>query len=261
MASKLLKKLKKTLGKVAGVAAPFIGSALGGPIGGVLGGMFGAKQFGAPAAAGALAGFAAPAVMDVGTMLARAGETEIAKLTGGRFFPSRMPSIAPPSTGGSPAQSTGAGMATMGGELLPAAWPGGGGAQWYTAPTVNQMTGEVIPASAAGGLMRGMAGGLGRAFGRGRGLMTAAGQWFTTKKILALVKTVGIEAAAVALGVSAVDLAHIVMSDVGKKRRARGITGRDMRTTNRTINKVERLHCKLAAAYGQASKRTRARCA
>lgn len=62
---------------------------------------------------------------------------------------------------------------------------------------------------------------------------------FRSAQVTKLAKQVGLEAAAVALGISAVEVAQIIAADIQRpRRRARGISARDVRTTRRTIGKI-----------------------
>jgi hypothetical protein len=62
---------------------------------------------------------------------------------------------------------------------------------------------------------------------------------FRNRKIKALARQVGIETAAVALGITAVELAQMLASDIASTptRRSRGISGADIRRTRRTLGK------------------------
>lgn len=62
---------------------------------------------------------------------------------------------------------------------------------------------------------------------------------FSNKKALRLARVIGIEATAVALGITAADVAQMIVAEAAKgPRRARGISARDVRTTRRTIGKI-----------------------
>jgi hypothetical protein len=67
---------------------------------------------------------------------------------------------------------------------------------------------------------------------------------FRNAQVLALAKQVGIDAAAVALGVTAVDVAQMIAAHVqrrGRRHRTRGISGRDIKCTRRTMRKFHSL--------------------
>lgn len=75
-----------------------------------------------------------------------------------------------------------------------------------------------------------------------------SGAAVSRKNAVKLAKEVGLTAAATALGVSAVELAEAIMQEEGKARRGRGITASQLRTTTRTIGKLERAHRQVARA-------------
>lgn len=93
-----------------------------------------------------------------------------------------------------------------------------------------------------------------------KGLMTSAWGYVSRKKVVAIVKAVGIEAAAVALGVGAVEVAQMIAADAasGTKRRRRGITAADLRRTKATIGKINRMHSQLACLAKTAPRTKRA---
>jgi hypothetical protein len=96
----------------------------------------------------------------------------------------------------------------------------------------------------AGGLM----GNPGRLAGRAGGaIMTAAGR-FPVAKAWAAVKRFGPELVAGAVGMSAVDLISILISSKAwqGKRRRRGISSRDIRTTKRVCRFAHSLNASLA---------------
>lgn len=98
-------------------------------------------------------------------------------------------------------------------------------------------------AAAAGAVAR-VAGTIVRsASGAIRGVFSAGGRLIRNKQAAQLARRVGIEAAAVALGIGAVDLAQMVLEDaVAKKKKHGGVTASQLKVTRRTIGKVERMH-------------------
>ena len=67
---------------------------------------------------------------------------------------------------------------------------------------------------------------------------------FRNAQVMQLAKQVGIDAAAVALGVTAVDVAQMIAAHVqrrGRRHRTRGISGRDIKCTRRTMRKFHSL--------------------
>jgi len=70
------------------------------------------------------------------------------------------------------------------------------------------------------------------------------GMKVTPRKAKALAKQIGLDAAAAALGISAVELAQMVLSDSARTSRgnSRGISGADLRRTRRTMNKIKSIN-------------------
>lgn len=148
--------------------------------------------------------------------------------------------------------------------MLPAAMPAilGGARVLGTALGTTRvgaalgLGGSLLPAVARGavGVLRTVAGKI-------RGVVLSSGRFVSSAKAAALAKRVGMEAAAVALGVSAVELAEMVLADQEKKsrRRGRGVSGADLRRTRRTIRTVERMHDQIVSACRPAMPRRAAR--
>lgn len=114
---------------------------------------------------------------------------------------------------------------------------------WFPAlPSLGTIGRSLIPGGAAVGavIARG-----------GRAIATAIGN-ISRKRVVAIAKTLGIQAAATALGIGAVEIAQMVLDDAQRRRGRGGITGAQMRTTRRTIGKVERLHRQIVAACSSA---------
>lgn len=103
-------------------------------------------------------------------------------------------------------------------------------------------------AGLVGGAMSVAAGLVRTASGAIRGVMTTAGKFISSKKAVALAKRVGLDTAAVALGIGAVDLAQMVLADSARRGRGRGITAASMRTTKRTMRAVMGLHRQIVQA-------------
>lgn len=78
--------------------------------------------------------------------------------------------------------------------------------------------------------------------GRILGVVLPSGMRVGPKAAIQLAKSMGITAAATALGIGAADLAEMVLQHAGKHRRGRGVTGAQLRTTRRTMRTVERMH-------------------
>lgn len=82
--------------------------------------------------------------------------------------------------------------------------------------------------------------------GRILGVMLPSGMRVSRKAAVQLAKSMGITAAATALGIGAADLAEMVLQDAGKRGRGRGVTGAQLRITRRTMRTVERMHRQIA---------------
>jgi len=96
--------------------------------------------------------------------------------------------------------------------------------------------------------------------GRLLGVMRGT-QLFRNKQIAKLAKEVGVQGAATALGITAVEVAQLIAADIvqkGRRRRGRGISARDIRCARRTIQKINNfsklIHC--APGRRAASRRT-----
>ena len=74
------------------------------------------------------------------------------------------------------------------------------------------------------------------------------GKRITRKNAISLIKRVGIDAAALALGLTVLEMAQIVASE--PSRRMRGISGGDIKRTRRTLRKINNLACTLREFCG-----------
>jgi hypothetical protein len=132
----------------------------------------------------------------------------------------------------------------MGMAATPVAWP--------TLPAIGGAISRMLPAvvgGAAGAVVRG-----------GRMIATAIGN-ISRKRVVAIAKTLGIQGAATALGLGAVEIAQMVLDEDKRKGRRGGITGAQLRTTRRTIGKVERAHRQIVAMCNTARVPSRRRAA
>lgn len=87
--------------------------------------------------------------------------------------------------------------------------------------------------------------GAGRLFskaGRFLGITTASGKVIRRKQIVAAAKKFGLEATAAATGLTIVELSQLVIEETGKPRRARGITGSQLRNASSTIRRMKRFN-------------------
>ena len=88
--------------------------------------------------------------------------------------------------------------------------------------------------------------------GRILGVMLPSGQRVGRKAVVALAKQMGVTAAATALGIGAVELAEMVMSEQRGKGRRKGISAANLRTTKRTMRQVMGMHRQITQACGTA---------
>jgi len=95
--------------------------------------------------------------------------------------------------------------------------------------------------------------------GRIRGIVARSGEFFTSAKVADLAQRFGLEMAAAGLGVGLLEVAQAVFSHhrSRRRRRGRGITARDMRTSRRTIRKLTRMHHELAHLAAQGIRHAR----
>ncbi|HEX6158424.1 MAG TPA: hypothetical protein VFZ54_20535 [Burkholderiales bacterium] len=107
----------------------------------------------------------------------------------------------------------------------------------------------IVSGARALGLTGAVAGAVGvmRAVG-GRliGFILPSGVKVTRANAVKLAREVGIVAAASALGATTAEVAEAIMEEDKKPRRGRAITSAAVRTTTRTISRIERLHKKIA---------------
>lgn len=249
--------LRSFLKKAIRVAAPIAGAVFGGPIGGAIGGALGARVAGKSATSGALAGalLAPAAVAGFGALRAGAGFADIARTAGaaatagGRLSPflQASPPGAPPlpqasamsaqlvPVGGFPQLMDDSGrIISPGGGFVQTAFPG------------------LAAGAVAGGLTR-MAGNLVlTAAGRIRGLITSGGQFLSARRVFSGAKILGITGASAVLGVGADQLAQIVLQESTRpRRRARGISAANLRTTRSVTRRIIGMHQDLSRLCGQ----------
>jgi len=95
--------------------------------------------------------------------------------------------------------------------------------------------------------------------GRIRGIVARSGEFFTSAKVADLAQRFGLEMAAAGLGVGLLEVAQSVFSHhrSRRRRRGRGITARDMKTSRRTIRKLTRMHHELAHLAAQGIRHAR----
>lgn len=121
---------------------------------------------------------------------------------------------------------------------------------------VTQTAFPALPALGAigGTIGRTVAGTIGRAGGL---IATTLGN-ITRKKAVALAKTMGVQAAAAALGIGAVQLADMVIADQQKRRRGAGISASNMRTTTKTLRKFHTMQRRIKDVCGDVMPRRKA---
>lgn len=131
---------------------------------------------------------------------------------------------------------------TPGMVLQPAGLPAAAGSILSALGRAVGVGGTAAALTAGGGALAIAAGVVRAASGRIRGVMTAAGKFISSKRALELAKKVGLEAAAVALGIGAADMASMVLDQGTKAKRSRGISAADLRRTGRTMRKLNHFH-------------------
>jgi len=126
--------------------------------------------------------------------------------------------------------------------------PGVFGAALPALPALGSLLGRALPL--IGGAVSAAAGVIRSAAGRIVGVMLATGKRISTPAAVSLARTMGIQAAATALGIGAVELAEMIFQEEQRKmrRRSAGVTAAQMRTTRRTMRKVEGLHNQIVQA-------------
>ena len=212
---------------------------------------------------GASPGAAAGAAGTTGGSILTAGSQLVARGAGALLGAVGLPAgvTTPPSTGGAPIDSTGA--------MIAAGAGAGAGALPSGALLVSGGAGELVPAGIGSSIMgRAPIGGGGGIFNRFagsavggalglkalRGVFTSGFGFVSRKKVVEIVKAIGINAAAVVLGIGVLEVAQLLAADaVAKKRRRGGITARQLRTTRSTIGKVETIHGKLLKTFADAT--------
>lgn len=139
----------------------------------------------------------------------------------------------------------------IGQSILPGGAPSGfsAGALPDLGPLAMGLPGLIPRAGALiGGAARAGVGLMRTAAGKVRGVFLGSGRFISSKKGAALAKRVGIDAAAAALGISAVEMAEMVLASQEGRRRGRGLSARDMRIAKRTIRTIDRLHDEIVRA-------------
>ena len=121
---------------------------------------------------------------------------------------------------------------------------GGGGTQ-----VASLGAGMTTSAAGLATIGRGMMGLIRSTTGRISGVRLGSGTFISRKKMVALAKRVGIEAAALALGITVVQLAESIATT--PTRRRRGISAADIRRTRSTLRKVCVLTNDLKAVTGR----------
>lgn len=124
-------------------------------------------------------------------------------------------------------------------------------------PQVTQAGFPALPsflggaASAAGRIIGAGVGVVRSVAGRVTGFILANGRRVSVKDAASLAAQVGIVAAASTLGASPEEVAEAVLQSMKHRGRGRGITAAQLRTTRRTIGKLERAHKQIAKAARQ----------
>jgi hypothetical protein len=243
---KVTQAMPSAIRRIVPAVAGAVGTYYGGTVGGAAAGALGGRLAGQSASQGAITGLAAGQLLETGQTAYSAFTEAGGGWTGvsaalPTLFGAVSAAAAPPG-GGAPGSSMPGGP----GRLMTAGmFPNGlspfaaGGAQFQQAAL--PMVGPII-----GGAAR-MLGSLAvTAGGRILGAFTAGGAFLRAKRIMSGVKVLGIGAASAALGISATEIAQIVLQEAQKKRRSKGISPAAMRTATRVTRKIIRYHRDLA---------------
>lgn len=83
------------------------------------------------------------------------------------------------------------------------------------------------------------------ASGRVSGIMSKTGRFFPMAKVRSLIKSIGLDAAALALGITVANLAMSYADSKPTRRRGRGISAADVRRTCRTLGQINRIQARL----------------
>ena len=117
-------------------------------------------------------------------------------------------------------------------KMVPPTPPGGGNVSLQTIPAMGSI--GAVARMGGRGLMRTTTGRISR-------ILLPSGQAFSRKDAASLIRRVGFEAAAIALGITIVEAAEILLTDSKSRRRGRGITAAQVRNARRTTCAVARL--------------------
>ena len=132
-----------------------------------------------------------------------------------------------------------AGTSKITAALTPQARPGVGvSPMGFGAPTQVASIAGVGARAIAGGarVFRGAVGLIRSSTGKISGVRLGSGAFVSRKKVVSMARRVGIEATAVAIGITVADMAEMVVT--APVRRRRGISAADIRRTKRTLRKV-----------------------
>lgn len=137
----------------------------------------------------------------------------------------------------------GAEMIGMGGGFMRTRGDSGAGAVGRAMVPGGGGTRAIVGAARAGG------GGMVAKDGVIRGIVALGGKYLTNRKVVALAKRIGLEAAAAALGISVLNIAQMIATDASRPtRRRRGITWRELNTTRRTMRRLASMSCYVSKA-------------
>lgn len=134
-------------------------------------------------------------------------------------------------------------MAANQASAMPAAFP-------VALPSLGQVGAAAL--GLVGGAVRAGVGIIRSVGGRILGIMLPSGQRVTRKAAVNLAKQMGVTAAATALGVTAVELAELIVQESQTKRRGRGISQAQLRTTRSTMRRVMGMHRQIVQACSSA---------
>ena len=118
-----------------------------------------------------------------------------------------------------------------------------GFAQGTQVASIAGTAGRVV--GGASRIFRGAVGVIRSSTGKISGVRLGSGSFVSRKKVVSMARRVGIEATAVAIGITVADMAEMVVT--APVRRRRGISAADIRRTKRTLRKVCQITNQFAA--------------
>ena len=120
------------------------------------------------------------------------------------------------------------------------------GMQQVALPGIGAIAGGAARMLGVGGAMSVAVGAIRSVAGKVIGFLLPSGVKVSRASAVKLAREVGIVAAASALGATAAEVAEAILEEDKRPRRGRAITAAAVRTTTRTIGRIEKLHKRIA---------------